>query len=307
MLTKLVVILGPTVSGKSSWAYRLAGKYKGEIISADSRQIYRHLDIGTNKDIGIWKKGSKQSQYYEVNGIKSHLIDFLDPEKSFSVYEYQKKCLKIIKDIAGRGKQPFLVGGTGFYIDSVVHNWKLAPKSFDKVLRSKLLKKSNIELWHELKKCDSQAAQRIDKHNKIRLIRALEINYLTGNKMGAKPKSGKQLFETLKIGIDVPRDDLYKKINKRVEQMFKKGLVDEVSRVRGQYDNNLPVFRGIGYRQLFSYFEGKISLDEAKEKIMQDTRKYSRRQMTWWRRDGTIAWCSSFDKADKLIATFLDN
>lgn len=306
-LIPLIIVLGPTASGKSEWVYHLAKKYNGEMVSADSRQVYKYLNIGTNKDIGVWKKDKYNKPYYEVKGIKSHLIDFLDPAKSFSVYEYQKEAIKIIKDIAQRGRQPFLAGGTGFYIDAVVQNWELAPKSFDETLRRELSQKSNIELWKALEECDSETAKRVDKHNKIRLIRALEIYYLTGEKRGIKPKAGESLFNALKIGVQVPREELYEKINRRVDEMFEEGLVKEVEALRKKYDNNLSVFRSIGYRQFFSYLDGEISEEETKELIKQDTRKYARRQMTWWRRDESIKWCDDYKKAEELAKEFVNN
>ena len=303
-LIPLIVILGPTACGKSDWVNSFAKKYSGEVVSADSRQVYKDFSIGTNKERGIWKK-QQNKRVYRVDGVSYHLIDFVSPKAYFSVYEYRQKAHDAIKDIYARGYLPFMAGGTGMYIDAVVDNWKLTKRSHDPILRKELKGKSNIELLHRLKENDPETAARIDVHNAMRLIRAIEIVELTGRKKGKAPEIGKDLYTTLKIGIDMDREKLYEKINKRVNLMMKEGLVDEVRKLYTTYDKNLPVFFSIGYREIIDHFEGRLSLPEAKEAIKQYTRHYAKRQMTWWRKDKRIHWCGTKREAERLIRDFV--
>lgn len=290
----LIVILGPTGSGKSSLAVKLAGEFsaKGggvEIVSADSRQIYQEMNIGTAK---ITKR--------EMEGIPHYLIDVVKPNQNFTLAEYKGKAVKIIKDIQQRGKLPFLVGGTGLYIQSIVENLDIPKVKPDKKLREKLEKKTNRELFNQLKKLDPAGADFIDKNNKRRLIRALEVCLLTQKPFSKQRKRGRPLFNVLQLGLKVEKKELEKKIKKRTEQMLRQGLIDEVKNLVGKYGDNLPSY-GIGYQEIIQYLKDEISLKQAKQLIILHTLQYARRQMTWFKRDQRTVWLPSAGSPSKLI------
>jgi tRNA dimethylallyltransferase len=300
-----VVLLGPTASGKTQWGLELAKKFNGEIISSDSRQLYKKMDIGTAKDPGEWKKHEDGRAYF-IGGVPHYLIDFLDPGNNFTVAEFKDEAEKMIHKITARGKVPFLVGGTGLYISAVVDNWLIPRQAPHKKLRKSLEQKRPSELSLLLKSMDPAAAGRIDGQNKRRLIRALEVCILTGEPFSTQRRKGDQQFDCLQIGIENARELLYQRINDRVEAMVEKGLAKEVERLLSQqYSWELPSMSGIGYRQFKEYFEGKISLEEAKNTLKRDTKHFAKRQMTWFRRDKRIKWVKTLAEAENLIKEFL--
>ena len=304
----LIVILGPTASGKSEMALELAKSFNGEIISADSRQIYKGMDIATAKPyLGRRKKlkgkGSKKAVI--INGIPHYLINIIEPNKDFSVAEYRNLVLKIIKDIHSRGKVPFLVGGTGFYISSITENLELPQIPPNKKLRKKLEKLTTRQLFSKLKKIDPKKAKIIDAKNPHRLIRAIEIAMGAKKTAAVKTEKLKPELDILRIGIDIPRERLYKKIDQRVEKMIKQGLVQETKKLAGKYSWKLPSMSGIGYKQMGMYLRSEITLPEAKELMKFATHAYARRQMTWFRKDRSIRWADSHSKAKRLIKSFL--
>lgn len=289
-LPKLIVILGPTASGKSGLALQSAQKFNSRIISADSRQIYRGLDIGTDK--------------VTDSDISHHLIDIVDPDEEFTLSDYQKEVFDII------GKNPqqtfFLVGGTGLYISAIVDNLQIPEVAPDRVMRDELRVKSSKELLAELKKLDPVSAKKIDPQNKRRMIRAIEVCQLTSRSFSEQTTKGKPRIEALQIGLDVPREKLYKKINQRVDEMIEEGLVDEVKNLlTAGYSKNLPALSGIGYKEIISYLQKEISLEEATELIKRNTRRYAKRQITWFKRDPRIKWVKTYQEAEKLIEDFL--
>ncbi|MBU1177043.1 MAG: tRNA (adenosine(37)-N6)-dimethylallyltransferase MiaA [Patescibacteria group bacterium] len=291
---KLIIILGPTASGKSDLAIKLAQKFNGEIISADSRQIYKEMNIGTAK---IIKK--------EMSGVPHYMIDIVKPNQKFTLAQFQKKTIKIIKDIQKRNKLPLLVGGTGLYIQSIVDNLKIPETKPDKKLRNKLEKLTNQELINKLKKLDSKALKIIDLKNKRRLIRALEICLLTKKPFSEQRKKNKSIFNTLQIGIKLNTKNLEQKIIKRIEKMIKNGLIKENKKLLKKYGDKPYSMSGIGYQEIISYLNNKINLDQAKELIKIHTRQYAKRQMTWFKRDKTIKWIKNYSEAEKLIQLFL--
>ncbi|OGH64394.1 MAG: tRNA (adenosine(37)-N6)-dimethylallyltransferase MiaA [Candidatus Magasanikbacteria bacterium RIFCSPHIGHO2_01_FULL_41_23] len=304
-LPKLIVILGPTASGKTSWGLELAKKYDGEIISADSRQVYQKMNIGTAKVQGEWRWNGLRRTYF-VEGIPHHLVDFLNPGKSFSAAEFRDKALKYSKIAHKNGRLPMVVGGTGLYISALVDNFVIPRVAAHGKLRQSLEEKTNEELLQVLEKLDPDAALVIDRHNKRRLIRALEVCILSGQPFSGQKKKGVQLFDILQIGIATPQVVLNERINARVDQMITVGLVTEIANlIKQSYGWNLPSMNGIGYRQFKNYFEGKVSIEETIELLKRDTRHYARRQMTWFRRDPRIKWCTSIDETEKLIDIFL--
>jgi len=297
---KLIIITGPTASGKSELGIKLAKKFNGEIVSADSRQIYWGMDIGT---------GKTQNQ----ESIPHHGIDIADPAEEFTVAQYQKFAVEKIQEIHTRGKTPFLVGGTGLYIQSIVDNLEIPKVPPSKALREKLEKKSEKELWEDLQRMDPKTAETLDSKNKQRLIRALEVKLLSGISFVSAKKIKEPYFDNLQIAIKIPREKLYKNIDRRVEQMIEQGLEEEVKSLSEELSQKIPEEKiwslsslsGIGYFEFKKYFENKIDLEEVVRLIKLHSRQYARRQMTWFKRDKRIHWIEGFQTAEKLISEFL--
>jgi tRNA dimethylallyltransferase len=307
-LPSLIVILGATASGKTKLAIELAKKYNGEIISADSRQVYKKMDIGTAKPIGKWESYCETAAYM-VEGVPHYLIDIVDPGEIFSVSNFKQLALERIDDILKRGKTPFIVGGTGLYIWSVVDNLILPDVAPHKKLRNGLEDKSLDELVVLLKKLDPESAKVIDLNNSRRVIRALEVNIMTGGSFIEQKQKNPPLFNALQIGLRVEREKLYERIDKRVDEQISAGLVGEVEGlIKQKYSFSLPSMNGIGYRQIGAYLNNEMDLEKAIDLVKRDTRHYARRQLTWFRRDKRIEWCAMEEKEeiDNLIEDFLD-
>ena len=323
---KLIVILGPTASGKSELAIKLAlrlgsrqrrgspqvaGQAKkkfgingAEIISADSRQIYRGMDIATAKPSRS-KKLKVKSQKYLVNGIPHHLIDVVYPNQEFNVAIYKKLGLKVIKDIQKRGKLPFLVGGTGLYIQTIVDNIEFPKVPPQKKLREKLEKKSAKELFEIYQKLDPEGTKFIEKENPRRLIRAIEVCKVTGTSFWKQRQRGSPLFNVLQIGIKSAREKLQERIIERVQKMFKLGLEKEVKNLIKKY-GWIPPLQTIGYQEWKEYFEGKINKNDVKNLIIKHTNQFARRQMTWFKKDKRIKWVKIHRQAERLLKEFLE-
>ena len=287
---KVIAIVGPTGSGKTEWARKLAVKFNGRVISADSRQIYRGLDIGTGKD----------------KSFKQDLIDIIEPVKKFTVYDYQKLANNLINQYFKMKALPILCGGTGLYLYAVLYGYVFPGiKEESEKLRKKLEKLSENELFERLKGLDPQAAQKIDPKNKRRIIRALEVIILSGSQFSIQQKKLKPKFETLIIGIKTDRETLYSKIDARIDQMIKKGLVEEVRGLLQKYRADLPAFNTIGYKEIIDYLKDRQSLKEAIDKIKTNTHDYVRRQETWFHKNRDIKWVSRYENAEKLVKRFL--
>ena len=269
---KVIVILGQTATGKSNFAVKIAKKINGEIISADSRHVYKSLDIGTGK---INKK--------EMHGVPHHLLDIADPKKKFNVSDYKKLADEKIEEIILRGKTPIICGGTGFYIDAVTKGIILPEVPPNQKLRTMLEKKSTEQLFMMLKKLDKDRAKNIDAKNKVRLMRAIEI----AKYLGKVPKITEKTppYEFIKIGLYLPEEKLKKKIEKRVKQMFADGLLNEVKKLRRASISNKRL-QELG----FEYF------NPTEEKVILETLKYAKRQMTWFKRDKDIQWVDASNK-----------
>jgi len=317
-LPKLVVICGPTASGKTDLAIALAKKFSGEIVNADSRQIYKEMNIATAKpvaDYELWTTDSNQtveveslkSEVYVVDDIRHYLLDIVNPDETFTLADYKEKALKAIKEIIKKGKIPFLVGGTGLYIHALVDNLEIPKVGPNLGLRKELESKTQEELIDMLKESDPDSYAKIDLQNPRRVIRALEVVLGTGESFVAQQKKGKPLFEVLQLGIKIDRENLNERINKRCEKMVETGLVQEAKKLAQKYSWDLPSMSGIGYRQMRDYIEGKMSLDDALEWFKIDTRHYAKRQMTWFRKDKRIKWVENERQAEKLINEFLQN
>jgi len=290
---KLIVILGPTAVGKSKLAIKLAKKFGGEVISADSRAVYKGMDIGTAK---VTKK--------EMKGILHYLLDVASPKKHFTVAQYKRLAQKAIEKIFKKGKIPILCGGTFFYIQAVVDGIKIPKVPPDWKLRKKLEKKSAKELYQILKKLDSKRAKTIDKENKRRLIRAIEI----AKKLGKVPPLKKELlpYSVLMIGIKKPWKELKKKIKKRFFNWLKRGLIKEVKNLRkkGVSFKRIEGF-GMHYRAISQYLQGKISKEEMIKKSIKEIEKYAKKQMRWFKKDKRIKWVKNYGEAEKLVKNFI--
>jgi len=273
---KLVVVLGPTASGKSDLGIDLAKKFNGEIVSADSRLIYKGMDIGTAKPKNF-------------KGIPHYMIDIINPDEEFNAALFKEKAIKIIDSIIERGKQPFLVGGTGLYIKAITDNLTFPKIETDRKLRDDLEKKSTEELFLIYKEIDEEGSKIIDAKNKRRLIRAIEVS-LALKESFFKERKGEELYDVIQLGIKIPREELNLRIEKRVNKMIKDGLEKEVKKLYKKYGFDLPSLRTIGYQEWKEYFDKKITLEELKEKIALNTIKFSKRQITWFKKDKRIKW-----------------
>lgn len=308
---KIIVIVGPTASGKSSLAIKIARKFGGEIISADSRQIYRGMDIGTAKP-----PRDKTSNYliaklpnYRSSGIPYYLIDIKNPNQNYTVAQYKKDAIRAIKKVLVKNKLPILVGGTGLYIKAVVDNLEIPEVKPNPRLRQKLekeLKGKDLKfLYEKLISLDPKAAYIIDKNNPRRVIRALEITLQSKKPFSAQRKQGKKLFDALKIGLNPTPEKLKEKIENRVDEMSRDGLIKEVKKMLKKYPADLSVFDAIGYREIINYLQGKISFAEATDLIKKNTWHYAKRQMTWFKKDKEIIWLANPEKAFAVCRDFL--
>jgi tRNA dimethylallyltransferase len=304
-MNRLVAVVGPTGIGKSRLALHLAGIFHGEIVSADSRQLYRYLDIGTAKPTS-----------QELSQIPHHLVNIADPDENFSLAQYQEKAYQAISEIYERRNLPFLVGGSGLYIWSVLEGWEIPRIQPDAKFRYNLEERAkNIgadALYQELVEVDPVAAQKIDKRNVRRVIRALEVH-----QKAEVPISRLQLkkapdFNVFIIGLTADRAYVYQRIDARVDEMVRSGFVAEVEKLfKMGYDLSLPSMSGIGYRQIGQYLHGQLVLDEAINKIKTETHRFVRQQNTWFRLDDErIHWfdlqCCSDAEIEKELAKFLN-
>ncbi len=304
-LPKAVVILGPTASGKTRWSLDLAHAFNGEIISADSRQIYKKMDIGTAKEPGESRRNGLSRTYY-VEDIPHYLMDFLDPGKTFTAIEFRDRAIKYIRSIEKEGKHTFIVGGTGLYLQALIDNYKIPRVPPNKKLRQSLEQKSNEDLMRLLESMDPDMAGMIDANNKRRIVRALEVCILSGKHFSKMQVKGEPLVNALQIGIDLPRDLLYERIGERVDSMIERGLLQEIEKLLMQkYSWQLPSMSGIGYRQFKEYFDGTATLDVVVSRLKRDTRRFARRQLSWFRRDKRIHWCKTYEEAEALVKEFL--
>ncbi len=291
MKTPIIIITGPTASGKTSFSYPLAEKFNGEIICADSMTVYRGMNIGTDKPV-------------EFNGIPHHMLDILNPDEEFNVAIFKEAVEKIIGEIHERGNVTFLVGGSTMYIDALVYNYNIPHTKPNNELRKELEQKSNKDLFGQLIELDPDAEWTVDKNNKRRLIRALEVSIQTG-KPFTKQKTKRDLPKNvLYLAISRDREELYERINTRVDEMMAEGFLDEVKKLHKKYDLNTAM-QATGYRQLVEYLEGNLTLEEAVEKTKQSHRNYAKRQLTWLNRNKDVIWIENEQIAKDKISNFL--
>ncbi len=291
-LPKIVVIFAPTASGKSDLAIRIAQEKNGEIVSADSRQIYRGMDIGTAKEpldknqAGFEPDREIKYFYYGlVRKIPHYMIDIVDPNEAYTLANYQKDAAKVIDNILERKRLPILVGGTGLYIQAIAQNLKIPKAKPDLKLRRKLNDKDIKELAEIYYKLDPDGFKDIDLNNKRRLIRAIEVTKLTNIPYSRQVKKNKPKYNIEMIDIGMDRAKLYEIINQRVDDMVDGGLINEVKNLIKKYPQNLPAFTGIGYKEFIEYLNKAIAKEEAIELIKRNSRRYAKRQMTWMKRE----------------------
>lgn len=272
---KGIIISGATGVGKTDLSIKLAKRLNADIISADASQVYKFLDIGTAKVTED-----------EMQGIKHYMIDVVEPDEDYSVGDFEVEVNKILHEKEENAENIILVGGTGLYIRAITDGFSDLPTKDEKI-RKDLEKKSLEELQEILKALDLQAYNEIDLNNKLRLVRAIEVCKITGEKFSELRVKNikKNNYNFLKVFLTRNREELYERINKRVDIMIQKGLVEEAKKVYNNYEDSLYKISAIGYKELFNYFDGKVSLEEAIEDIKRESRRYAKRQMTWFRKE----------------------
>lgn len=302
MKPKVVVIVGPTASGKTALSIELAKKLDGEIISSDSMQIYKDMDIGTAK---VTKE--------EAQGIKHYLVDFVSPDQRYTVSDFKKDAEAAIKEILEKGKVPIVVGGTGLYVNSLIYGIEYQDMKIDEDYRNELMSRAEDpaeleKLWNEANDIDPEAMTKISKNDKKRIIRVLEIFKSTG-----KTKTEQEILSRQKgteydykvFGISMDRQKLYERINLRVDLMIEAGLEDEVRNLLNKYSEFPTAMQGLGYKEVKEYFDGFLTRDEMIEKIKQESRRYAKRQLTWFRRNEDIIWLDKDDGMEKNLETII--
>ena len=298
MKPTVIVIAGPTASGKTALSIKLAKELNGEIISCDSMQIYKEMDIGTAK---VTKE--------EAEGIKHYLIDIVSPNERYTVSNFKKDSKNAIKEILNKGKTPIIVGGTGLYVDSLIYEIEYQDMEFDINYRNELMKKAETEeglkeLYEQAKLIDSKAMEKISSNDKKRIIRVLEIYKATGKtktelEILSRQKEVEYNYKVFVVNMD--REKLYNRIDKRVDIMMENGLVEEVEKIYNKYNEFPTAMQGLGYKEVVEYLQGKINKEEMIEKIKKESRHYAKRQLTWFRKDKSFIWLNSEDGIEKNI------
>lgn len=303
-MNKIITIIGPTGIGKSKLALTIAQLFDGEVISADSRQVYRYMDIGTAKP-------TKQ----EMSVTPHHLIDIIDPDEAFGLSDYQEQCKKTIDNIIERRRLPIMAGGSGQYVWSVLENWEIPRVVPDNEYRNQLEQRARDEgqevLFHELEKINPEAAKKVDRLNLRRVIRALEINNSAAESNKCKSVKNKPLYNSLIIGLTTERKEVYRRIDSRVDVMITNGLIDEVrGLIEKGYSSELPSMSGIGYRQIGMFLKDEISKEEAVQQMKYESHRYVRGQYNWFKlKDDRIKWfdiqCNIKTQITELVKIFL--
>ena len=302
MKPTVIVICGPTASGKTKLSIELAKEINGEIVSCDSMQIYKEMDIGTAKPT-----------VQEMQGVKHYLIDFVSPDERYSVADYKKDSKKAINEIIKKGKIPIVVGGTGLYIDSLIYEIEYQEIEFDeeyrKLLESRVENEGLQAIYEEAKKIDEVAIEKISPNDKKRILRILEIYHATGkNKTEQEIQSRKKEveYDYHVYALNWDRQILYERINQRVDIMVENGLVQKVEKIYKKYKKFPTAMQGLGYKEVVEYLEGKCTKDEMIEKIKMETRRYAKRQMTWFRKNKQTIWLDGQEKIQNNIKIILE-
>ena len=299
---KVIVICGPTASGKTALSIELAKKINGEIVSADSMQIYKDMDIGTAKP-------TKQ----EMGEIKHYLLDFVSPEDRYSVAQYKQDAKKAIKEIINKGKTPIIVGGTGLYVDSLIYEIEYNDIKLDEEYRKKLEKIAEEqgleELYKKAVEIDPEAMKKISQNDKKRIMRVLEIYRSTGKTKTEQEKESRKNpveYDYRVFAINWDREILYQRINKRVDIMVDQGLIEEVKEILNKYDKFPTAMQGLGYKEVVDYLNGIYTKEEMIEKIKLETRRYAKRQLTWFRKNKQTIWLDGTNDIQNNINIILE-
>lgn len=290
MKPKVVVIVGPTASGKTALSIELAKKINGEVISSDSMQIYKDMDIGTAK---VTKE--------EAQGIKHYLVDCVSPDERYTVSDFKKDAENAIEEILAKGKTPIVVGGTGLYVNSLIYGIEYQDMKFDEKYREELMSKAESEsglkeIWEEANRIDPEAMKKISPNDKKRIVRVLEIFKATGKTKTEQEILSRQngvKYDYKVFGITMERGKLYSRINLRVDLMIKNGLEEEVRNLVNKYTKFPTAMQGLGYKEVVEYFDGILTYEEMIDKIKQESRRYAKRQLTWFRKNKETIWLDS--------------
>ena len=300
---KVIVICGPTASGKTALSIELAKKINGEIVSCDSMQIYKEMDIGTAKP-------TKE----EMQEIPHYMINTIFPNERYSVADYKKDAKKAIREIIKKGKVPIIVGGTGLYVDSLIYEIEYPDIKFDEKYRQELeeqVRKDGLEkLYNKAKKIDPEAMLKISSNDKKRILRVLEIYKATGKTKTEQERKSREKepeFDYLVYGLNMPREKLYERINLRVDIMIKQGLIKEVEEIYKKYNEFPTAMQGLGYKEVVEYLEGHLTKEEMIEKIKQETRRYAKRQMTWFRKNKQTIWLDTENTKQNNLQIILED
>ena len=299
---KVIVICGPTASGKTALSIELAKKINGEIVSADSMQIYKDMDIGTAKP-------TKE----EMEGIQHYLLDFVSPEERYSVAQFKQDAKKAIKEIINKGKTPIIVGGTGLYVDSLIYEIEYNDIKLDEEYRKSLEKiveeKGLDELYKKAVEIDPIAMEKISKNDKKRIMRVLEIYHSTGRTKTEQEKESRKNpveYDYRVYAINWDREILYQRINKRVDIMIEQGLIEEVKEILNKYDKFPTAMQGLGYKEVVDYLNGIYTKEEMIEKIKLETRRYAKRQLTWFRKNKQTIWLDGTNDIQNNVNIILE-
>ena len=307
MKPKVIVIVGPTASGKTALSIELAKKIDGEIVSCDSMQIYKDMDIGSAKP-----------SLEEMQDIKHYMIDIASPEERFSVAEYKKQAEYAIEEILSEGKMPIVVGGTGLYADSLIYGIEYPKIEFDENYREELEKQAETEeglkdLYDKAKEIDEQAIEKISKNDKKRIIRILEIYHQTGKtktELEVESRKNEVKYDFKVFAINMDRQILYDRINKRVDLMIENGLIQEVENLLKKYNEFPTAMQGLGYKEVVEYLNSELTKEEMIDKIKQETRRYAKRQLTWFRKNKETIWLDGLanvqNNIDVILSIFND-
>lgn len=300
---KVIVICGPTASGKTALSIELAKKINGEIVSCDSMQIYKEMDIGTAKP-------TKE----EMQEIPHYMINTIFPNERYSVADYKKDAKKAIREIIKKGKVPIIVGGTGLYVDSLIYEIEYPDIKFDEKYRQELeerVRKDGLKkLYNKAKKIDPEAMLKISSNDKKRILRVLEIYKATGKTKTEQERKSREKepeFDYLVYGLNMPREKLYERINLRVDIMIKQGLIKEVEEIYKKYNEFPTAMQGLGYKEVVEYLEGHLTKEEMIEKIKQETRRYAKRQMTWFRKNKQTIWLDTENTKQNNLQIILED
>lgn len=297
MKSKVIVIVGPTASGKTSASIELAKKINGEIISADSMQIYKEMNIGTAKPT-----------LDERDGVEHYMFDVVAPNEKYNVTKYTEEALKCIETILAKRKVPIIVGGTGLYISTLINGIEFCEVGEDTNYRTEMMnlaqEKGNEYLHNMLRNIDEEAAEAIEMNNVRRVIRALEIYKITGKTKTQLDKESRKEppYQYLVYGIETDREKLYDRINARVDKMLEEGLINEVESLLNKYTFSSTAIQGLGYKEVKEYLDNEITYEEMIEKLKMETRRYAKRQLTWFKREKQITWCKLDEIVEKILS-----